>query len=44
MIRQYRQDDIPDMIRIWNEVIEEGNAFPWEECLDTESGQAFFAE
>ena len=44
MIRQYIQSDIPDMIRIWNEVIEEGNAFPWEECLDTESGKAFFAE
>lgn len=32
------------MIRIWNEVIEEGAAFPWEECLDMESGAAFFAE
>ena len=44
MIRQYRSNDIPDMIRIWNEVIEEGAAFPWEECLDMESGAAFFAE
>ena len=32
------------MIRIWNEVIEEGVAFPWEECLDMESGAEFFAE
>lgn len=44
MIRQYGSNDIPDMIRIWNEVIEEGAAFPWEECLDMESGAAFFAE
>ena len=44
MIRQYRLNDIPDMIRIWNEVIEEGAAFPWEECLDMESGAAFFAD
>lgn len=44
MIRQYRQNDIPDMITIWNEVIEEGVAFPWEECLDMESAAAFFAE
>lgn len=44
MIRQYRLNDIPDMIRIWNEVIEEGSAFPWEECLDMESGAKFFAD
>lgn len=44
MIRQYRPDDIPDMICIWNEVIGEGVAFPWEECLDMESGASFFAE
>jgi L-amino acid N-acyltransferase YncA len=31
------------MIRIWNEVVEEGNAFPQEEGFDTESGAAFFA-
>ena len=42
MIRQYRQSDIPEMIRIWNEVVEEGIAFPQEECLDMESGAAFF--
>lgn len=44
MIRQYKQNDIPDMIKIWNEVIEEGVAFPWEENLDLESGKSFFAE
>ena len=43
MIRQYNQNDLPDMIKIWNEVIEEGVAFPWEENLDMESGDAFFA-
>ena len=42
MIRQYKQSDMPDMIRIWNEVVEEGIAFPQEECLDLESGTAFF--
>lgn len=36
MIRQYKQSDMPDMIRIWNEVVEEGIAFPQEECLDLE--------
>ena len=32
------------MIRIWNEVVEEGVAFPQEEYLDPDSGAAFFAE
>jgi hypothetical protein len=41
MIRQYKQSDMPDMIRIWNEVVEEGIAFPQEECLDLESGTGF---
>ena len=31
------------MIPIWNEIVEEGIAFPQEECLDMESGKAFFA-
>lgn len=32
------------MIRIWNEVVEDGVAFPQEECLDEESGRVFFRE
>ncbi len=43
MIRKYCRQDLPEMIRIWNEVVEEGIAFPQEECLDMESGAAFFA-
>ena len=31
------------MISIWNEVVEEGVAFPQEEYLDDESGKEFFA-
>lgn len=31
------------MIQIWNEVVEEGIAFPQEELLDDISGAAFFA-
>lgn len=30
------------MIDIWNEVVEEGRAFPQEELLDEVSGRAFF--
>ena len=43
MIRQYEHKDIQDMIRIWNEVVEEGIAFPQEELLTEETGSSFFA-
>lgn len=43
MVRAYRSGDLPEMIRIWNEVVEEGIAFPQEEYLDDVSGAAFFA-
>ncbi len=31
------------MMQIWNEVVEDGIAFPQMECLDGESGETFFA-
>ena len=31
------------MTRIWNEVVEDGAAFPQEELLDEKTGRAFFA-
>ena len=43
IIRAYTQRDLADLIRIWNEVVEEGVAFPQEEFLDMETGAAFFA-
>ena len=43
IIREYCPADIEELIRIWNEVVEEGIAFPQEECLTAESGTAFFA-
>ena len=42
-VRKYTKQDLPDMIRIWNEVVEDGISFPQEELLDAESGEAFFA-
>ena len=42
-IREYKQEDLPAMIAIWNEVVEEGNAFPQDEPLDEETGAEFFA-
>lgn len=43
-VRAYEEKDLPEMIRIWNEVVEDGVAFPQEECLDRESGRVFFRE
>lgn len=41
-IREYTQEDLPDMIRIWNQVVEDGMAFPQLETLDETSGKEFF--
>ena len=42
-IRKYTENDLSAMISIWNEVVEEGIAFPQEEPLTAKSGAAFFA-
>ncbi|MCR5042368.1 MAG: GNAT family N-acetyltransferase, partial [Clostridia bacterium] len=42
-IREYAAKDLPEMTAIWNEVVLEGVAFPQEELLDEETGEAFFA-
>ena len=42
-VRKYEEKDLFAMIQIWNEVVEEGIAFPQEELLTPESGKAFFA-
>ncbi len=44
VIRKYEEKDLCAMIEIWNEIVEEGNAFPQEEFLTSESGVVFFAE
>ena len=42
-VRKYTAEDLPQMIEIWNEIVEEGIAFPQEELLTMDSGEAFFA-
>ena len=42
-IRAYRPADLGDMVRIWNEVVEDGVAFPQEALLTPETGAEFFA-
>ncbi|WP_040663130.1 GNAT family N-acetyltransferase [Oscillibacter ruminantium] len=42
-IRAYKAADVTSMIDVWNEVVEEGIAFPQEEFLTLETGNAFFS-
>ncbi len=42
-IRPYRDEDMANMIKVWNEVVEAGDAFPQIEPLTLETGQEFFA-
>ena len=43
IVRAYKEKDLPEMIRIWNEIVEDGIAFPQEELLTYETGKLFFA-
>lgn len=42
IIRKYENEDIPEMVKIWNEVVEEGIAFPQEEFLTEQTAADFF--
>lgn len=44
IIKPYDKSNIKEAIAIWNEVVEEGVAFPQKELLTEESGHAFFTE
>lgn len=44
IIREYIAKDISAMIEIWNQVVEEGIAFPQEEMLTAAEGIKFFAD
>lgn len=42
-IREYTEQDLNQMIEIWNEIVDEGIAFPQEELLNYETGKEFFS-
>lgn len=42
IIRKYQDKDMKQINTVWNEVVEEGIAFPQEELLDAETGRIFF--
>lgn len=41
-IRSFKKEDIEEVNRIWNGIVEEGVAFPQEETLGMETGLEFF--
>lgn len=43
IVRAYEKKNLEFMIQIWNEVVEEGIAFPQEDLLNDRSGAEFFA-
>ena len=40
-IRAYSKNDIEQMIAIWNEIVDEGIAFPQENLLDDNTGSLY---
>ena len=42
VIREYNADDLAQMLVVWNEIVDEGVAFPQEELLDEQTGKEFF--
>ncbi len=43
VIREYTEKDLPAMVEIWNQVVEDGVAFPQEDTLTPDTGREFFA-
>ena len=41
LIREYNQNDLEAMIEIWNQVVEDGIAFPQEELLNKDTGKVY---
>ncbi len=44
VIREFKESDVPRMLAVWNEVVEEGNAFPQEVPFIELEAAAFFEE
>ena len=42
-IRLYKEKDLSEMIKIWNDIVEEGTAFPQEDFLKYDTGKQFFS-
>lgn len=42
-IRKFEKQDVPVLMRIWNEVVDAGQAYPQEEDLTPDNAEEFFA-
>lgn len=42
-IRKFEEQDVPALMKIWNDVVEEGQAFPQEETLTVQTAEEFFS-
>lgn len=43
MLRDYQNQDLPQMCAIWNAIVAQGMAFPQEELLDEAEAETFFS-
>lgn len=41
-VRDYKADDLNQMLIVWNQIVEDGNAFPQEELLTLDTVNDFF--
>ena len=41
-IEEFKKEYVKDAISIWNDIVEDGSAFPQKEALDEKSGTEFF--
>lgn len=44
IIREYTEKDLPEMLRVWNEIIEAGIYFDYDEILTVDYVRRWFAE
>lgn len=39
----FREEDLPEITRIWNDVVEQGDSFPGDQVLSLEEAREMFA-
>lgn len=44
IIKQLSESELKEAVEIWNDVVNDGAAFPQEQLLEIDTGKAFFAE
>lgn len=42
IVREFKDEDLKEMIEIWNDIVRDGIAFPQEEELTIDTGREFF--